>query len=74
VAVVFSVAVSLTVCALHDVAFVHRQLKFNFALLEVFHIVNVLILRGGFEFDQEHEKWKSGLSSFDVPNIWDCVS
>jgi hypothetical protein len=44
VAVVFSVAVSLTVCVLRDLPFELGQLEFNFALLEVFHVVNVLIV------------------------------
>jgi hypothetical protein len=60
VATVFSAAVSLTVCALRDVPFLLGRLEFNFALLQVFHVLNVLIVWGGFEFDEEHGKWKSG--------------
>jgi hypothetical protein len=59
----------LTVCAFRHVPFVLGWLKFNFAMLEVFHIVNVHIVWGGFEFYEEHEKWIFGSILFDVPNI-----
>jgi L-asparagine transporter-like permease len=68
-AVVFSVAVSLIVCALCDVPFLFGRLEFNFALLKVFHVANVLIVSGGFEFDEKRGKWKFVSILFDVPNI-----
>jgi hypothetical protein len=49
-------------------------LEFNFALFRVFHAVNILIVWGGFEFDEEHGKRKFGSILFDVPNILDYVS
>jgi hypothetical protein len=69
VAVVFSVAISLTVCALHNAPFVLGRFEFNFAFLEVFHIVNILFLWGGFELDEKRGKWKFCSILLDVPNI-----
>jgi hypothetical protein len=69
VAVVLRVAVYLTVCALQDIPFVFGLLKFNFTLLEIFHVVYVLIVWGGLEFDEEHGKRKFGSTLFDAPNI-----
>jgi hypothetical protein len=67
--VVLCAPVSLTVCSLSDVPFVLGRLEFHFPLLEVFHDVNVLIVWGGFEIDEEHGKWRFDSILFDVPNI-----
>jgi hypothetical protein len=53
--------VSLLVCALRHVPFVLGSQEFNFALLEVFYVVNILIFGGLF--------WKFGSILSDVPNI-----
>jgi hypothetical protein len=44
-AIIFGVPISLTVCTLSNISFVFGLLKFDFALLYVFYIEYVLVIR-----------------------------
>jgi hypothetical protein len=55
-AVVLSVFVSLAVCALVYISFVHGRFKFDFALLEVFDNEYILVVRGRFQLHKNMER------------------
>jgi hypothetical protein len=53
---------------LGNIPFVFGQFKFYFALLYIFHIAYVLVIRGRFQFYKKHGEWE--ISS---TYLWPCT-
>jgi hypothetical protein len=58
--VVSCVAIALAVSALSNISFLLGWLEFNLALLKVFNIKYVSVVRGGFEVHGEHRERELG--------------
>jgi hypothetical protein len=69
----FGVTISLTVSTLSNIPFVFGRFEFYFALLYVFYIEYVLVIRGRLQFYKKHGRWLLSSVLFNVPDICDRV-
>jgi hypothetical protein len=72
--VVVCVSVSLAVCTLNNIPFVLGRFKFDFAQLEVFDKVYILVVRGRFQLHRKHGKRELGAILFHIPYVGYRVS
>jgi L-asparagine transporter-like permease len=54
--VVFCIAIVLAVSTLNNISLLFGKLEFNLALLKVLNIEDVFVVRGEFEFHEEHRE------------------
>jgi hypothetical protein len=54
------VAIVLAVSTLSNISFLFGWLEFNLALLKVFNIKYVFVVRGGFKVHEEHREGELG--------------
>jgi hypothetical protein len=72
-AIIFGVPISLTVCTLSNIPFVVGQFEFYFALLYIFYIECVFVIRGRLQLYKKHGKWLLSSVLFKVTDICDLV-
>jgi hypothetical protein len=72
-AIIFGVPISLTVCTLSNISFVFGQFEFYFALLYIFYIEYVLVIRGRLQFLKKYGMWLLSSVLFNVSDICDRV-
>jgi hypothetical protein len=56
-AMTFGMPKSLAVCTLSNIPLVFGLFEFDFALLYVFYIEYVLVIRGSFQFYKKYGEW-----------------
>jgi hypothetical protein len=70
---IFGMPIPLTVCTLGDVTCVLRRFEADFALLQIFHLKYLFVVRGRLEVQKEHGKRLISSGVFGIPDISNCM-